>query len=153
MASTQTNYPAGRAAARHSDPRRLRSTAFGLLMFLLVQFALGMVVNLYVRVPAGRAGYGPGWPVLVLHGLVGLALIAGSVSLAVRAVAARVRHVAGPAVIAAVVLLGAAAGGLRFLGSGVDGASLAMALCAAIAICCYSLIIYRLPAMGPQPGR
>ena len=29
----------------------------------------------------------------------------------------------------------------------------AMALCAAIAICCYSLIIYRLPAMGPQPGR
>ena len=153
MTSIQASGPGGRAAASHGDPRRLRSTALGLLMFLLVQFALGMVVNLYVRVPAGRAGYGPAVAALVLHGLVGLALIAGLVSLAVRTVAARVRHVAVPAVIAAVVLLGAAAGGLRFLGSGVDGASLAMALCAAIAICCYSLIIYRLPAMGPQPGR
>jgi hypothetical protein len=81
--------------------------------------AAGMVVNLYVRVPAGRAGYGP----------------------------------AVPAVIAAAVLLGAAAGGLRFLGTGVDGASLVRALCAAIAICCYSLILYRLPGAGPQPGR
>lgn len=153
MASTQTNDPAGRAAARHGDPMRLRSTAFGLLMLLLVQFALGMVINLYAHVPAGRAGYGPAWPALVLHGLVGLALIAGSVSLAVRAVASRARHVAVPAVIAAVVLLGAAAGGLTFLGSGVDGASLAMALCAAAAICCYSLILYRLPDARPRPGR
>jgi hypothetical protein len=149
MTSIQANGPGDRAAASHGDPRRLRPTALGLLMFLLVQFALGMVVNLYVRVPAGRAGYGPAVAALVLHGLVGLALIAGSVSLAVRAVAARVRQAAVPAVTAAVVLLVAAAGGLRFLGTGVDGASLVMALCAAIAIGCYSLILYWLPGAGP----
>jgi len=28
-----------------------------------------------------------------------------------------------------------------------------MALCAAIAIGCYGLILYRLPGAGPQPGR
>jgi hypothetical protein len=69
------------------------------------------------------------------------------------AVASRARHAAVPAVIAAVVLLGAAAGGLGFLGTGVDGASLLMALCAAAAICCYSLILYRLPGTGPNPRR
>jgi hypothetical protein len=153
MISTQTNNPAGRAAASQGDPQRLRSTAFGLLMFLVVQFALGMVVNLYLRVPAGRAGYGPAVPALVLHGLLGLALVAGSVSLAVRAVATRARQVPAPAVTAAVALLVAAGGGLRFLGTGVEMASLVMALCAAIAIGCYSLILYRLPAAGPHPGR
>jgi hypothetical protein len=75
------------------------------------------------------------------------------VSLAVRAVATRARQVAVPAVTAAVALLVAAAGGLRFLGTGVDGASLVMALCAAIAIGCYALILYWLPGAGPQPGR
>jgi len=77
----------------------------------------------------------------------------GSVSLAVRAVASRARQAAVPAVTAAVALLVAAAGGLRFLGTGVEGASLVMALCAAIAIGCYGLILYRLPGAGPQPGR
>ena len=119
MTSIQVNGPGDRAAARHGDPRRLRSTAFGLMMFLLVQFALGMVVNLYVRVPAGRAGYG--------HAV--------------------------PAVTAALALLVAAAGGLRFLGTGVDGASLVMTLCTAIAVGCYGLILYRLPGAGAQPGR
>ena len=151
--SIQANGPGDRATARHGDPRRLRHTALGLLMFLLVQFALGMVVNLYVRVPADRAGYGPAVPALVLHGLLGLALVAGSVSLAVRAVATRARQAAVPAVTAAVALLVAAAGGLRFLGTGVEGASLVMALCAAIAIGCYGLILYRLPGAGLQPGR
>jgi hypothetical protein len=153
MTSIQANGPGDRAAASHDEPRRLRSTALGLLMFLLVQFALGMVVNLYVHVPTGGAGYGPAVAALVLHGLVGLALVLGSVSLAVRAVAGRARQAAVPAVTAAVALLVAAAGGLRFLGTGVDGASLVMALCAAIAIGCYGLILYRLPGAGPQPGQ
>src|SRR5215472_15673747 len=91
MTSIQASGPGDRAAASHGDPRRLRSTALGLLM--------------YVRVPAGRAGYGPAVPALVLHGLVGLALVLGSVSLAVRAVATRARHAAVPAVTAAVALL------------------------------------------------
>jgi hypothetical protein len=151
MTSIRANGPGDRAAASHGDPRRLRSTALGLLMFLLVQFALGMVVNLYVRMPAGGAGYGPAVPALVLHGLLGLALVVGSLSLAVRAT--RARQAVVPAVTAAVALLVAATGGLRFLGTGVEGASLVMALCAAIAIGCYGLIIYRLPGAGPQPGR
>lgn len=150
MASTRTSEP-GRRAATRGDPRRLRGTAFGLLMLLLVQFALGMVVNLYVHVPAGPEGYGPAVPALVLHGLVGLALIGGSLSLAVRAVRARARQAVVPAVTAAVVLLVAASGGLEFLGSGPDVASLIMALCTAIAVCCYGLIVYRLPDTGAHP--
>jgi hypothetical protein len=50
-----------------------------------------------------------------------------------------------PGIIAAVALVAATAGGVTFLGTGASGASLAMALCAAIAISCYALILYRLP--------
>lgn len=132
------------------DPRRLRADAFGLLMTLLVQFALGIVVNLYVHVPAGRTGYGGAALFLVLHGLIGLALVAGSMSLAVRAVTRRARQITAPAVMAAAVLLAAAVNGMTFLGTGSSGYSLAMALCTAIAIGCYGLILYRAPDTGHQ---
>jgi hypothetical protein len=59
----------------------------------------------------GRSGYGPAVPALILHGMVGLALIAGSISPAARAAAARMRQIVAPAVTAAVVLLAAAANG------------------------------------------
>ena len=150
MTSIQASGPGGRAAASHGDPRRLRSTALGLLMFLLVQFALGMVVNLYVHVPSGRDGYGAAAPALVLHAAVGITVVAGSISLAARSVAARARQIVAPSMIAAVALVAAAAGGVTFLSNGVSGASLAMALCAAIAISCYGLIIYRLPGPGTR---
>jgi hypothetical protein len=135
--------PPQTADTRH--PHRLRSTVLGLLVFLLVQFALGMVVNLYVHVPAGPTGYGSPAPALLLHGLLGLALVVGSISLAVRSVATRARQIMVPAIIAALAQAAAAINGITFLGTGVSGASLAMALCAAIAILCYVLILYRLP--------
>jgi hypothetical protein len=127
--------------------------ALGLLNLLLVQYALGMVVNLYVQVPSGRAGYGAAAPVLVLHAAVGITVTAGAISLAARSVAARARRIVAPGIIAAVALAAATAGGATFLGTGVSGASLAMALCAAIAISCYGLIIYRMPGSGAQQAQ
>lgn len=104
-----------------------------------------MVVNLYVHVPADRTGYGSAAPALLLHGLLGLALVVGSISLAVRSVATHARQIMVPAIIAALAQAAAAINGITFLGTGASGASLAMALCAAIAILCYALILYRLP--------
>ena len=141
----------GAQTAKRNSPQWLRSTARGLLVLLLAQFALGMVVNLYVHVPAGRSGYGTAVAALVLHAVVGLALIAGSISMAVRTVMARARTIVVPAVAAAVVLLGAAVNGVAFLGSGARVSSLVMALCAVIAALCYGVILYRLPnPAGPS---
>ena len=153
MTGAQTKVPRGRAAARRGHPQRLRPMALGLLNLLLVQYALGMVVNLYVQVPSGRAGYGATAPVLVLHAAVGITVTAGAISLAARSVAARARRIVAPGIIAAVALVAATAGGATFLGTGVSGASLAMALCAAIAISCYGLIIYRMPGSGAQQAQ
>ena len=150
MTSAQTKVPRGHAAARRGHPQRLRPMALGLLNLLLVQYALGMVVNLYVQVPSGRTGYGAAAPVLMLHAAVGITVTAGAISLAARSVAARAPRIVAPGIIAAVALVAATAGGATFLGSGVSGASLAMALCAAIAISCYGLIIYRMPGSGAR---
>ena len=143
MTSAQTKVPRGQAAARRGHPQRLRPMALGLLNLLLVQYALGMVVNLYVRVPSDHAGYGAAAPALVLHAVAGITVVAGSISLAARSVAARARQIVAPGIIAAVALVTAATGGVTFLRTGVSGASLAMALCTAIAISCYGLILYR----------
>ena len=152
--SMQASRPGGPESASRVRPQRLRSTVLGLLVLLTVQFALGMVVNLNVHVPAGRSGYGPAAPALLLHAVVGILLIAGSITLAVRAVAARTRQIVVPAIIAVLVLRAAAVNGVTFLGTGVSGASLAMAFCPAVAIFCYSLILYRLPGPGLrlEPG-
>ena len=47
--------PAGSRAARQSRQAGLRQATLAILIVLIVQFALGMAVNLYVALPAARA--------------------------------------------------------------------------------------------------
>src|SRR5262245_9729129 len=114
---------------------------------LLIQYGLGMVVNLYVTVPQqdqgrgflaaiGRAlGNGP--VALGAHAALGLLLILGAISLVIRAAAARQRAAVWLSVAGLLGIVGAAASGAGFVNSGADGASLAMALLTGVALLCY----------------
>ena len=139
----------------------LRRISLGMLAGLLIQYGLGMIVNLYVSVPArdqrggaltaiGRAlANGPA--ALTVHAALGLLLILGAVNLVVRALVLRLRLVAWLSAAALLAIVGAAASGAAFVGSGADGDSLAMALLTGVALLCYAVNLF---APGPaRPGR
>jgi hypothetical protein len=153
----------GQAAATGTDlsPRqlaRLRGSSFGMLVMLIVQFAIGIVVNLYVTVPAadqgsmlhavGRALSDPP-AALASHAGLGLLIVLVSIGLVVRAVIAR--HV--PTIVASVIgllaIVAAAVNGVRFVADGgPNNASLAMALSTAVAMLCYAVSLFVLSGTG-----
>jgi hypothetical protein len=159
LESDLTSQPAHRARDRQTG--MLRRTSLGMAIGLLVQYGLGMVVNLYVTVPRQDEGGGfltaigralaNGPVALGVHAALGLLLIAGAVSLVIRAAAARQRAAAWLSAAGLLAILGAAAGGAGFVNSDSDGASLAMALLTGVALLCYVITTY-LPGRAPGGG-
>jgi hypothetical protein len=144
------------AAAPDLQARRLpalRRASLGALVMLIVQFGLGIGVNLYVTLPAkGSAGdaFSNG-AVLALHAVVGLLLIVTAIALLVRAIIARHRPVIAAAAVGLLAIATAAASGFSFVRDGTNAASLAMALATGVAMLCYALALYlvRTPATRP----
>lgn len=123
-------------------------------LLLVVQSALGMVVNLYVAVPAHHPGAQPttyfagsmrsvawalghGGLALAVHAGVGLLLFLTAVALAVGSVVARAGWAAVTSVLAALLIIGAAFSGASFLDFGDNISSLLMTLLALAALACY----------------
>jgi hypothetical protein len=122
----------------------LRGNCMGAAVLLIVQFGLGMGVNLYVTLPVGKSFLSTvfGSAVLAVHAIVALVLLGAAIGALVRAVRAR-RAVAFTSVgLAAIVA--AAIGGASFVGSQGNGASLAMALATAVATLCYLAAVFSL---------
>jgi hypothetical protein len=128
----------------------LRGNSFGVLALLIIQFAIGMWVNLYAQVPAKDRGSGifgavgraltDGPASLGAHAGLGLLIVLVALALVVRSIVAR--HV--PAIVASVIgflaILGAAFNGARFVADGGPAnASFAMALSTAVAMLCYAV--------------
>ncbi len=146
------------------DSRRLRGATFGFLVALLVQYLAGMLVNLFVTVPAGHAGSNPseyfsgsfqsvvwaitqsGLPLLVFHAAWGLLLVLGALALVVRARAMRRRAVTVLAVLGFLFVLGAGFNGASFLDFAEDVSSMIMATLFALAMLCYVALLYLVPA-------
>jgi hypothetical protein len=147
--------------ARDRQSGMLRRTSLGMAVGLLVQYGLGMVVNLYVTVPRQDEGGGfltaigralaNGPVALGVHTALGLLLIVGAVSLMIRAAAARQRAATWLSAVGLLAILGAAASGAGFVNSDSDGASLAMALLTGAALLCYVINTY-LPGRAPGGG-
>jgi hypothetical protein len=152
---------ARRALARDRAGRDgVRKTSLGLSIALLVQYALGMWVNLYVTVP--KRDHGGGVPAavgralssgpagLALHAGFGLVIVIGSVALVARAIQARHRVTIVTSLISLLAVAGAAVSGATFVNTGTDGASLGMALLTAVALLCLLVNLYA-PQPSPQP--
>ena len=95
----------------------VRRTSLGMTVALLIQYALGMVVNLYVTVPArdqgggvlvaiGRA-FANGPVALAIHAGLGLLILAGTISLVVRSVVSRRRPLIWLTAVTLLAVLGA----------------------------------------------
>jgi len=122
----------------------LRGNCMGAAVLLIVQFGLGMGVNLYVTLPAHKSFLSTvfGSAVLAVHAIVALVLLGAAIGALVRAIRAR-RAVAFTSVGLAAILAAAAAGA-SFAGNQSNGASLAMALATAVAMFCYLGAIFSL---------
>ena len=137
----------------------VRRTNLGMGIGVIVQYALGMWVNLYVTVPARDQGGGfltaigralaNGPVALGIHAGLGLLLVLGSISLVVRSVLSRNRAVIAASAVFFLALLGAASSGASFVDSGRDSASASMAMLAGVALIC-SLISLYVAGRGPR---
>lgn len=138
------------ADRRVADRRleRLRGASMGAAVMLVIQFGLGVGVNLYVTLPAaGRGGRSIGdafssGALLALHTAFGLLLVLTAVSLLVRAIAARHRPVIVTSAVGLLAIIAAAGSGASFVGDGTNGASLGMALATGVAMLCYLVSLF-----------
>jgi hypothetical protein len=142
------------APGRTSPARRLLAVNFAACVLLLIQYVLGMVVNLYVTLPgrhpgAGAANYfggaasglawvipdGPAWA--AAHAAFGLALVLAAFG----AIALTRRHGSRAATVASVLgalaIVGAGFNGASFLNYGHSFSSMIMAALWALALACY----------------
>jgi hypothetical protein len=114
------------------------------LVALVMQFGLGMVLNLYVRVPPGDAHASFIAEVrtaplgLTLHAILGILLICAAAVLLTEAVRAKDRLMIAFAATGLAAVSGAFAAGELFVRSGRDGVSLAMALLTGVALVSYA---------------
>jgi len=116
--------PGAVRARRDRRNRAARGWAFGLLIALLIQFGLGMYVNLFANIPLNHPGHGandffagsyhsvawaetsPHAPlILAFHGGLGLLLVLGSVWLAVLAIRGRRAGFVWAAVLCYIIIL------------------------------------------------
>lgn len=131
------------ASARRMGRAGLRRPCLIVLTGLVVQLALGMILNLYVAIPAAgaRTSYlreietAPG--LLTAHALVALLVLAATGVLLLRAIALRDMAVIAPAAAGLAALLGAFASGEVFVRNGESSASLSMAMLTSVAFLCY----------------
>jgi hypothetical protein len=144
----------GRGAAADGIRRASLGTSIG----LLIQYGLGMWVNVYVTVPArdhggglmagiGRA-FSNGPAALAAHAGLGLLIVLGSVVLVIRAAQSRHRAAVVTSAISLLAVAGAAAGGAAFVNTAAAGASLSMALLTGVALLCQVVNLY----LAGSPG-
>ena len=154
-----TSHP-GAAARRASAGRTagLRRASLAALVLLLIQYGVGIGVNIYVTVPAADRGHtigsaisnGPG--ALTVHIVLGLLLILAAASLVIQAILARHPGVIVTSVAGLLALVGAAEQGAAFAGKGHASASMIMAILTGVALLCYGVSLYLLGSPARQPA-
>ncbi len=122
--------------------RGLRMQATFLIIFLVIQYILGMVTNLFVHFPDTTVmdqlwAFARTQGLIVAHIIVGTGLLIGSVAFVVRSVRSRSRRWITSAVIGLIAILAAFIGGVTFTSTQADGYSLLMALSAIAAFLSY----------------
>ena len=164
MAGGIVKFTTGRHT-RRAGMAGLRRVCLAALIMLVVQYGLGMVLNLYVAVPASDEHAGllreiaSGPLTLTLHALLGLALIATAIAALLRAVRVGDRLIAVLAAAGLTAIGGAFASGEIFVRSGQNAASLAMALLTGAALLCYigaltqAISAQRRAVRTPSPAR
>jgi hypothetical protein len=116
----------------------------GAVVLLIIQFAIGVAVNLYVTLPAHKSFFSTvfGSATLAAHAVVALVLLGAAVAALVRAIRSK-KAILFTAVGLAAILVAAFAG-TSFASNQSNGASLTMALGTAVAMFCYTAAVFSL---------
>jgi hypothetical protein len=122
----------------------LSGNCMGAAVLLIIEFGLGIGVNLYVTLPQHKSFLSTvlGSATLAAHAIAAVVLLGAAIGALIRAIRARKAIVFTAAGLAAVVAAGIA--GAAFASSQGDGASLAMALATAVAMFSYLTAIFTL---------
>ena len=146
-----TSLAAPEAALR---VRGLCANALAAVVMLLIQYGLGIAVNLYSTLPAADHGgslfrgfasaVGNGPVLLTLHAVLGTLLLITAVSALVRSLRLEAPPPIALTAVALAAIIVAWLSGSEFVGHKQNGASLAMALATAVAILSYALVIFLL---------
>ena len=123
----------------------LRQASLAIMIVLIVQFALGMGVNLYVALPTAgphqSSWFGNG-ALLATHAVLGMILVIGAIAVLVRSIMARIMTLIVTSAAGLVAILLAAVFGSGFTSEHTNGNSLGMAMAAAVALLCYALGLF-----------
>lgn len=156
MQSTQTQT---RINETTTTPSMLRTITATTLILLVVQFLLGMVVNLFIQLPSVHPGaqapeyfsgvvQGVAWALvhsqlgLLLHVVVGLLLGIASFVLLGLAIASRRRAWIITSILGWIGIVGAGFNGASFLNYGHDFSSLLMSIGFILALVSYAISFY-----------
>jgi hypothetical protein len=126
------------------------------VIVLIIQFGLGIGVNLYVTLPpAGRSGhsswFGNG-PLLALHAALGMFLVLAAVFVLVRAIMARNATLIVTSAAGLVAIGLAFSFGASFTDKLTNGYSLGMAIAFAAALACYAIGLYAASTRRSRPS-
>jgi hypothetical protein len=141
----------------------LRINAFAATVMLLLQYSLGIWVNIDSTLPGADKGAGfwgafldsitNGPVTLALHAVLGSLLVVSAVTLTMRAVRTRRSLWIVLATIGLTSILIAWLSGVRFVDTQSATPSLLMALCTALAIFCYVLVLFTANAPARQAAK
>jgi hypothetical protein len=165
-----TDTQARRTAAQAGHVETIRRTSLGMMVALLVQYVIGMWVNIYATVPARDHGGGAltaigralsGGPAgLAIHAGLGLAILLGTIALVARSVLSRRPALIGLAVVTLLAILGAVSSGAAYVNKADNGSSMGMAVLTGVALLCLALNLYLTgrpsaaqPGAAPSAGR
>ena len=125
----------------------LRKNAIFMIAFLIIQYILGMVANLFVQFPNttdpgllwefARSQFTTG-----AHIVIGTLLLLGAIVFVIRAVRAKVGGWIASSVVGLVAIVTALYGGVTFVSLQVDAYSLVMALATIVAFLAYGWGLY-----------
>ena len=149
---TRDGRRAGPAPLAGRGGSGLRINAFSAAVMLLLEYGLGIWVNLYVKVPAEDHGKGilaafgaavaHGPVALAVHAVLGTLLLVTAIAVIIRATVARKAAATVIGAIAFLAVLAAWLSGARFVGDAAAGASFGMAIATGVALLCYVVILF-----------
>jgi hypothetical protein len=156
VARRLAEIPAGSWTKRQSRRAGPRQATLAILIVLIVQFALGMGVNLYVTLPAaghpGHVSWFGNGALAALHAALGMVLVLAAIAVLVRAIRARNFTLIVASAAGLVEILLAAFFGSGFTDKLTDGYSLGMAIAFAVAVACYAIGLYALTGCHSGPS-
>jgi hypothetical protein len=129
---------------------RIRRGSLAVLVLTVLEYGIGMYVNLYVTVPRADHGqdlgsaivHGPA--VLSAHAVIGLLLGLGALGVLAQAVMARHPGAIAASAVGLFALAFASVTGASFTSSGDPADSMGMSVLTGVALLCYAAILYLL---------